>query len=169
MELDVMSKQGNKYAQVFATQFRWTRVYPMAKKSNTHDGLLLLFACDGVPNCLIMDNSKEQTLGQLRAKAREADCWIKQTKAYSPWSNFAKLAIRELKKGCARKMIKASVPKRLWDECLEMESYIRSNTYNGHSSLKGETPEMVMSGETADILEIAEHAFYNSVKFLIQQ
>jgi hypothetical protein len=34
MESDVMSKQGNKYAQVFATQFGWTPVYPMAKKSN---------------------------------------------------------------------------------------------------------------------------------------
>jgi hypothetical protein len=165
MESDVMSKQGNKYAQVFATQFGWTRVYPMAKKSNAHEGLSLLFARDSVPNCLIMDNSKEQTLGQFRAKAREADCWIKQTKAYSPWSNFAKLAIQELKKGCARKMIKARVPKRLWDECLEMESYICSSTYNGHSSLKGETPETVMSGETADISEFAEHAFYDWVKF----
>jgi hypothetical protein len=100
-----------------------------------------------------------------RAKAREADCWIKQTKAYSPWSNFANLAIRELKKGCARKMIRAKVPKRLWDECLEMESYICSNTYNGHSSLKGETPETVMSGEAADISEFAEHAFYDWIKF----
>lgn len=56
-----------------------TRVHPMAKKSNAHDGLSLMFARDGVPNCLIMDNSKEQTLGEFRKKAREADCWIKQT------------------------------------------------------------------------------------------
>jgi hypothetical protein len=83
MESDVVSKQGNKYAQIFATQFGWTRVYPMAKKSNAHEGLSLLFARDGVPNCLIMVNSKEQTLGQFRAKAREADCWIKQTEASS--------------------------------------------------------------------------------------
>jgi hypothetical protein len=82
-------------------------------------------------------------------------CWIKQTKAYSPWSNFAELANRELKKGCARKMIKARVPKHIWDECLEMESYICSNTYNGHLSLKGETPEMAMSGEMADTWDLA--------------
>jgi hypothetical protein len=166
MDSDIVSKQGNKYAQVFANQFGWTRVHPMAaKKSNAHDGLSLLFAHNGVHNCLIMDNSKEQTLGQFGAKAREADCWIKQTKAYLPWSNFAELAIQELKKGCTRKLIGAKVPKRLWDECLEMESYICSNTYNGHTSLKGETPETVMSGETADISEFAEHAFYDWIKF----
>ena len=46
----------------------------MAKKSNAHDGLSLLFARDGVPNCLIIDNAKEQTLGEFRRKAREAGC-----------------------------------------------------------------------------------------------
>jgi hypothetical protein len=165
LESAIPSKRGNKYAQVFATPFGWTRVHPMAKKSNAHDGLSLLFARDGVPNCLIMDNSKEQTLGEFKRKAREADCWIKQTEPYSPWSNYAELAIRELKKGCARKMLKAHVPKRLWDDCLEMEAYIRSHTYNGHPLLKGETPETVVSGETADISEFAEHAFYDWVKF----
>ena len=107
LESAVISKRGNRYAQVFATPFGWTRVHPMAKKSNAHDGLSLMFARDGVPNCLIMDNSKEQTLGEFRKKARKADCWIEQTEAYSPWSNYAELAIRELKKGCARKMVKA--------------------------------------------------------------
>jgi hypothetical protein len=165
MESSVVSKRGNQYAQVFATPFGWTRVYPMKKKSDAHDGLSLMFARDGVPTCLIMDNSKEQTLGAFRKKAREADCWIKQTEAYSPWSNYTELAIRELKKACARRMVKAKVPKRLWDDCLELEAYIRSNTYNGHPMLKGETPETVVSGETADISEFAEHGFYDWVKF----
>ena len=165
LESAVRSKRGNKFAQVFATNFGWTRVHPMAKKSNAHDGLSLLFARDGVPNCLIMDNSKEQTMGDFRKKARQADCWIKQTEVYTPWSNYAELAIRELKKGCARKMIRARAPKRLWDECLEMEAYIRSNTVSGHPLLNGETPETVVSGETADISEFAEHAFYDWVKY----
>jgi hypothetical protein len=89
MESSVVSKRVNQYAQVFATPFGWTWVHPMKKKSDAHDGLSLMFARDGVPNCLIMDNSKEQTLGEFRRKAREADCWIKQTEAYSPWSNYA--------------------------------------------------------------------------------
>jgi hypothetical protein len=46
-----------------------------------------------------------------------------------------------------------------------MEACIRSHTYNGHPLLKGETPETVVSGETADISEFAEHAFYDWVRF----
>jgi hypothetical protein len=65
MESSIVSKRGNQYAQVFATPFGWTRVHPMKKKSDAHDGLSLMFARDGVPNCLIMDNSKEQTLGEF--------------------------------------------------------------------------------------------------------
>jgi hypothetical protein len=62
-------------------------------------------------------------------------------------------------------MIKFKVPKRLWDDCLEVEAYIHSHTLNGHPSLKGETPETVVSGEMADISEFAEHAFYDWVRF----
>ena len=93
LESFVPSKRGNKYAQIFATQFGWTRAFPMAKKSDAHQGLSLLFARDGVPNALIMDNAKEQVLGEFRKKARDADCWIRQMEAYSPWSNHAELAI----------------------------------------------------------------------------
>ena len=46
----------------------------MEKKSDVHEGISLMFARDGVPNVLIMDNSKEQTLGTFRKKAREANC-----------------------------------------------------------------------------------------------
>ena len=65
LESTVASKRGNKYAQIFATQFGWTRAYPMAKKSDAHHGLSLMFARDGVPNTIIMDNAKEQTLGEF--------------------------------------------------------------------------------------------------------
>ena len=37
------SRRGNKYAQVFATSFGWTRVYPMSQKGLAHEGLSLLF------------------------------------------------------------------------------------------------------------------------------
>jgi hypothetical protein len=39
---------------------------------------------------LIMDGSKEQTLGRFKKKCQDADCRIKQTKPYSPWQNSAK-------------------------------------------------------------------------------
>ena len=57
------SKQGNKYAQVYATSFGWARAHPMSKKSKTHDTLSLVFQQDGMPPTMIFDGLKEQTLG----------------------------------------------------------------------------------------------------------
>ena len=56
----------NRYAQVFETVLGWCRVYPMKKKQDAHHGLSLMAAQDGVPPHLIMDGSKEQTLGEFR-------------------------------------------------------------------------------------------------------
>ena len=165
LEAAIVSKRGNRYAQVFGTPFGWYRAYPMEKKSDAHEGLSLMFARDGVPKVLIMDNSKEQTLGTFMKKSRESNCWIKQTKPYTTWSNSDESAIRELRKGSARKMLKKNYPKRLWDDCIELQAYIRSQTANGHYHLKGEVPETVMSGETADISKFAEYSWYEWIKF----
>ena len=49
----------NRYAQVFASRFSWSRVFPMRRKADAHDGLSLLAQRDGVPSRTIMDGSKE--------------------------------------------------------------------------------------------------------------
>ena len=38
------SAQGNKCAQVFCTQYGWTRVHPMKSKSEAHEALSLVFS-----------------------------------------------------------------------------------------------------------------------------
>ena len=49
--------------------------------------------------------------------------------------------ICELKRGSGRKMTKIKSPKVLWDDCLELEAYIRSNMNLGILELDGMTPE----------------------------
>ena len=112
-----------------------------------------------------MNNSEKQILGDFRRKSRVADFWIRQTYPYPPWSNAEEAAIRELKKGSARKMLRKKSPKRLWDECMELEAYIQFHRANGHPHLEGEVPETLMSGETADISEFAKHRWYDWIKF----
>ena len=86
----VLSKRGNKYAQVFATRFGWYRAFPLKTKSAAHEAVSILFARDGVPNIMVMDGAKEQTLEDFRRKCREASCHIKQTEEpHSPWMNVA--------------------------------------------------------------------------------
>ena len=53
--------------------------------------------------------------------------------------------VKELKKDSGRKPIKSGAQKRLWDDCLELESYIRSNTAHSIYKLERKVPEIIMS------------------------
>jgi hypothetical protein len=59
------SKRGNKMAQVYSTSFGWARAHPMKRKGEAHKTLPLVFHCDGVPPTMVVDDSKEQTLGEF--------------------------------------------------------------------------------------------------------
>jgi hypothetical protein len=162
---NVISKRMNRYAQVFVTSYGWCRVFPMRKKSDAHEALSLLFKRDGVPPKIICDGSLEQVKGRFNQKTREADCWTKQIEPYSQWQNAAEGGIREVKKGAGRKMVKKKSPKMLWDDCLELEGQIRSNTAHDIFELQGETPETILSGETSDISQLCELGWYDWCKF----
>ena len=54
------SKRRNKYAQLFATNFGWTREFLMKSNSKYHEALYLIVQRDGVPPRIIVDLSKEQ-------------------------------------------------------------------------------------------------------------
>lgn len=160
--------RGNRYAQVFATRFGWARAFPMKKKSEAHEGLSLLARRDGVPATLVMDGSKEQTMGEFRRVARQIGVHVKQTEPHSPWQNAAEGTIRELKRGAGRKMAAKKSPAGLWDHCLELEAFIRSHTALDHYELNGEVPETLLSGQTADISPFVECGWYDWVKFYDQ-
>ena len=54
---------------------------------------------------MIMDGSKEQTLGKFHMKLQEMGC-ESQTELDSPWQNAAEGAIHEVKCGASRKQAK---------------------------------------------------------------
>ena len=159
------SRRGNTCAEVFANATGWKRAYPMRKKGQAHEALSKLFAEEGVPAKIVVDGSKEQTLGEFRKKARQADCYILTAEPYTPQSNAAESAIRELKKGVGRKMVKSKAPRRLWDDCLELEAHIQSLTSSDHFLLQGEVPDTMIKGETSDISQFCQHAWYEWIKF----
>ena len=90
-------------------------------------------------------------LGEFNRKFKEASYHLKQTEQFTPWSNAAEREMKELKKGSGRKFIKSGTPKRQWDDCLELESCIRSNTPHGIYKLDGEVPETIVSSKTSHI------------------
>jgi hypothetical protein len=107
------SKQGNKMAQVYSTSFGWACAHPMKRKGEAHETLSLVFHCDGVPPTMMVDDSKEQTLGEFRQNLREAACHHQVTEPYSPWQQAADGCIRELKRSSSRKMLRMGLPKPL--------------------------------------------------------
>ena len=76
---------------------------------------------------------------------------MKKLEQYISWSNAAKKEIKELKKGVGCKLLRSRAPKHLWDNCLKLEAYIRSNTVHEIFKLDGDVPKTVMAGETSNI------------------
>ena len=62
----------------------------MSHKDEVNETLGLLFAREGVPPKMIVDNAKEMKLGEFAWKCKEAQCYLQSTEPYSPWSNSAK-------------------------------------------------------------------------------
>ena len=131
----------------------------MKHKSDAHEGLSLLAQRDGVPPEIIVDGSKEQTMGEFRKKAKQMGAHVAQMEPRSPWQNAAEGAIRETKRSSGRKMTKSGAPAKLWDHCLESEGYIRSHTALDIYELEGQVPETIASGQTADISPFVECAW----------
>ena len=59
MQAGNVSRRGNRYAQVYSTEFGWSRAHPMKRKGDAHENLYLLFKRDGVLPNVVMDGSKE--------------------------------------------------------------------------------------------------------------
>ena len=74
-------------------------MHPLEKKSDAYEVLLLVFKRDGVPPRMVVDNSKEQTLGKFAKKCCKADCHLVTTKPYSPWMKAAEGCIKQTKLG----------------------------------------------------------------------
>ena len=155
------SKRGKKYAEVFATTSGWTRAFPMKSKIEFYEKLSLMFQRDGVPPQTIVDVSKEQMEGDFAHKIKEAGCYLKQSELYYPWHNSAEDGIQYLKRGDGRNTLKARSKNRLWDDCVELDSYILSYTAHNIYSLNGDTYETIMSDDTSDISQFCELECYD--------
>jgi hypothetical protein len=130
----------------------------MAKEKYAHEALSLLFHRDGSPNVMVMDGAKAQIQEDFRRKLREVRFHINQADPHTPKSDAAEGSIRELKRGVGRKMVRYGAPKRLWDDCLVREAYVRSPTVLDIFSLEGQVPDTIVKGHTSDIFLLAEYA-----------
>jgi hypothetical protein len=161
----ILSRQNNKASQIFCTDFGFVRSFPLKKEKEEHEALSLLFYRDGVPNVMVTDGSKAQVEGEFRKKLSDAGCHTKQTEPHTQSSRMGEGGVCELKKGVGRQMLLYGCPKRLWDNCIIREAYVRSHTSLDIYGLEGQVPGSKVKGETLDISNISEYAWYEWVRF----
>jgi hypothetical protein len=161
----ILSRQKNKAALIFCTDFGFVRAFPLKKEKESHEALSLIFHRDGVHNVMVMDGAKAQVEGEFRRKLRDAGCHTKQTEPHTQSSNMGEGAVRELKKGVGRQMLRSGRPKLFWGDCIIREAYVRSHTSLDIYGLEGQIPENKIKRETVYISTITKYAWYEWVKF----
>jgi hypothetical protein len=114
--------------------------FPLKKEKEAHEALSLLFHRDGVPNGMVMDGAKAQVEGEFRRNLRDAGCHIKHTEPHTQSSNMGEGAVRDLKKGVGRQILRSGCPKRLWGDCIIREAYVRSHTSLDIYGLEDQVP-----------------------------
>ena len=84
-------------------------------------------------------------------KLKDTACKLKQLEPYTPCSNAVEKDTKEIEKRAGFKLLQSRAPKWLWEDCLELETYIRSNTAHDFYKLDRDVTKTVMPGETSDI------------------
>lgn len=166
MHVSYASLQGNKCAQVYVTDFEWTKLYPIRSKADAHLTLDLLHKQYGVFHTIVPDNANELIKGDYLKKARKAGAIVHSTEAFTPNQNRAESAIRELKRLYRRTMLRSNAPKVLWDHCFQLQAEIRSHTAMNLSNLFGDVPLTVLLGDTADISHLCQFEWYERIWYI---
>jgi len=160
------SLRQNTCAQIYATDFQWSKVYPLRSKADAHLSLDSLFSRVGIPKRMIPDNAPELVQGDFKRKLLRASVDIKPVEAYSPNQNLAETCIRELKRTYRKLMKSTNCPAILWDFAFEYVADVRAHTAHPLHALQGDVPQTVLLGDTADISHLCEFGFYDFIWYI---
>ena len=134
------SLDGNKFAQVFATDFHFSAVYPMESKGHAGEALKQFITDFGVPDKIICDGIKEQTKRGTTfiEQVRKHHIEVHTTEPNRHNQSKVEGVIRELRKNWFRTMHRNCVPRRLWDYGLKWASEVCVRTSSDAAILKAE-------------------------------
>jgi transposase len=123
------SIRGHLVAQVFTNGRGNDHFYPMKGKGLVGPNALMPFVQEvRIPQTIVTDNAPEEVDGEFGKICRQFRIQQEQTVPYSPWSNLAESAIRELKVKIRRTLRRSKAPKRLWCFCGKWVAAIRRLT-----------------------------------------
>ena len=160
-----ISLDGNKYAQVFANERYFSKIYPMDSKKKAGEALKVFCKEFGVPYNLTFDGSKEQckkgTTFMKEIRKHEINYHISEPDMHN--QNPVEGVIREVRRKWFRTMVRRRVPRPLWDYGVIWCSEIMSLTHSAAGPLDSGIPRERITGETEDISEYLDFGFYDKV------
>ena len=157
------SLDGNKYAQIFATEDYLAAAYRMESKALASDALKEFITDYSVPDKIIMDSTGEQTGKRStfmeQVQKRYIDYHVMEPERYN--QSRVEEVIREIRKKWFRVMTKKYVPKWLWDYGLRWVVEIMQQMASDASTLHGRTGLEKLTWETPEISEYIHFGFYD--------
>ena len=89
-------------SQIFTNGLGFNIPYPLARKGDAYLGLDQFIQEVGIPQVLITDEAKEETLGTWLSTCKKYRIKMEQTLPYSQWRNLAEASVHELKYGICK-------------------------------------------------------------------
>ena len=166
---DHTSLHQNKYAQLYSHKNGFAATYPLEQATGDSIGSSLQdFISDfGAPFHLTFDGASAQvgrnTLFMKTLRKYSINYHV--SGARRPNENPAEGSMRELKKRWYRIMMKQKVPQRLWDYGIVWICETGNLTVSSSKYANGRTPLEIITGETPDISEYLDFAFYDWAKY----
>ena len=157
------SRRGNTCMQVFVTDKGYIKVIPMQTKSQVSQAYKLFFKHVGVPDAIVCDGSKEQTLGESKRICDAVGTTIRKLERNKPFSNRAELYIGLIKRAIKKDLKESDCPMSLWDYCAERIEHVNNSTAKDLFQLSGETPTYHVTGRQPDISNVCQFTWYEWV------
>ena len=162
----VKSARQYNVGQLFTNGLGFDSSYPQKDKGDAYLGLNQFIRDYGIPETLVTDGAKEETLSHWLETCRRFHIDGKQSNPYSQWRNLSEAGVRELKKGTLRATRRTGSPRKLWCYCSQWVAAIRRLTALDLPALQGRTPTEYVLGSTPDISEYALFDWYQPVKYI---
>ena len=117
--------------QIFTNSLGFNIPYPLARKWDASLGLdqfvqeLGIPQVLSIPQVLITDEAKEETLGTWLSTCRKYQIKMEQTLPYRQWRNLAEASVHELKYGIHKATHQSGSQQQLWCYCASWVAAIR--------------------------------------------
>ena len=157
------SFRGNKCMQLFVTDKGYLKVIPMKDKGQVPKAYRLFFKHVGVPDAIVCDGSREQTMGEAKKVCDSVGTSIRVLERNKPFSNRAELYIGIVKRAIKRDLRESDAPMRFWDYCAERIEKVNNATAKNLFQLEGQTAHYHITGQQPDISNISQFAWYEWV------